>query len=188
MRKRAAAVARARDLIVEGDDRSTFEFLEDAVERFPEDPDLRVGLASIYLEFRPDQVHPEAAKAAELGPDNPAVQVRAGCFLLGEGDLEGARACARRARKSVDSHFVLLSGLEGLEGQIAAIDGDHELAENRLRSAADREPGYSAYAVDLALFLARRSRTEEALEVIDQALQTVNERDKLEQLKNKLAG
>ncbi len=188
IRERAAAVERARDLIIEGDDRATYEFLEDAVERFPEDPELRVSLASIYLEFRPDQVRSEAAKAAELGADNPSVQVRAGNFLMGDGDLDGARACARRARRTVGSDFALIAGLESLEGGIAAIDGDEELAEKRLRSAVEREPGYSVYAVDLAHFLARRGRTEEALELIDEALETVKERDKLEQLRSQLMG
>jgi Flp pilus assembly protein TadD len=188
IRERTAAVERARDLIIDRDDRATYEFLEDAIERFPEDPELRVSLASIYLEFRPDQVRSEAAKAAELGADNPSVQVRAGNLLLGERDLDGARACARRARKTVGSDFVLIAGLEGLEGGIAAIDGDDDFAEKRLRSAAEREPEYSAYAVDLVQFLARRGRTEEALEVIDQALKSVKERDKLEQLRNELTG
>jgi Flp pilus assembly protein TadD len=187
IRERAAAVERARDLIIEGDDRATFEFLEDAVERFPEDPELRVSLASIYLEYRPDQVRLEAAKAAELGAANPSVQVRAGSFLLGEGDIDGARSCARRARRTVGSDFVLIAGLEGLEGRIAAIDGDDELAEKRLRSAAEREPAYSAYAINLVQFLAKRGRTAEALDVIDEALKTVKERDKLEHIKSQLA-
>ena len=186
IRERAAAVERARDLIIEGDDRATYEFLEHAVERFPEDPELRVSMASICLEFRPDRVRSEAEKAAELGADNPSIQVRAGNFLLGGGDLDGARACARRARRAVGSDFALIAGLEGLEGGIAAIDGDEEFAEKRLRSAAEREPEYSAYAVDLVQFLVRRGRTEEALELIDQALQTVKERDRLEQLRDQL--
>lgn len=188
MRERAAAVVRARNLIIEGDDQATYEFLEDAVERFPEDAELRVSLASIYLEFRPDQVRLQAVKAAELGADDPTIQVRAGSFLLGAGDLGGARACARRARRLVGSDFVLISGLEGLEGRIAALDGDDEFAEKRLRSAAEREPEYSVYAIDLAKFLASRHRNEEALTVIDHALGTVKERGKLEQLRSELGG
>jgi tetratricopeptide (TPR) repeat protein len=186
-RERVAAVSRARDLIIERDDRATFEFLEDAVERFPEDPELRVSLASIYLEFRPDRVRAQATKAAELAAGNPSIQVRAGNLLLGLGDLDVARECARQARRSVGSDFVLIAGLEGLEGRIAAVEGDDEFAEKRLRSAAEREPEYSAYAINLVQFLARRSRTEEALEVIDQALQSVRERDKLEELRHELA-
>jgi len=187
-RERATAVAQARNLILERDDRATFEFLEAAAELFPEDPELRVSLASIYLEFRPDQVRAQAAKAAELGADNPSIQVRAGHLLLGDGEIDGARECAHRARRSAGSDFVLIAGLEGLEGGIAAIDGDDEFAEKRLRSAAEREPEYSAYAVDLVQFLARRSRTEEALEVIDRALGTVKERERLERLRDELGG
>jgi tetratricopeptide (TPR) repeat protein len=186
-RERAAAVTRGRELIVERDDRPTYEFLEEAVERFPEDPELRILLASIYLEFRPDRVRLQAAKAAELGAEDPVVQVRAGSLLLGAGDLAGARACARRARRLVASDFVLMSGLEGLEGRIAAIDGDDEFAEKSLRSAVEREPEYSAYAVNLAEFFASRDRNAEALEVINQALGTAKERDKLERLRSRLA-
>jgi tetratricopeptide (TPR) repeat protein len=188
IRELTAVIEQARGLIVEQDDQATFEFLEAAVERFPEDPELRVSLASIYLEFLPDQVRAQAAKAAELGADNASIQVRAGHLLLGGGDSDEARECARRARRTVGSDFVLIAGLEGLEGGIAAADGDDELAEKRLRSAAEREPEYSAYAVDLVQFLARRSRTEEALEAIDKALKTVKERDRLERLRSELAG
>jgi tetratricopeptide (TPR) repeat protein len=188
LRERAVAVERARDLIIEGDDRATFEFLEEAVGRFPEDPELRVSLASVYLEFRPDQVRPEAIKATELGADNPSIQVRAGHFLLGSGDLDGARACVSKARSLIGSDFTLIAGLEGLEGGIAAIDGDEKLAEERLRSAVAREPEYSAYAVDLVHFLAKSGRTDEALDAIEQALGTVREKDRLEQIRRELAG
>ena len=188
VRERKAAVDQARSLIVGTDDQATFEFLEASVERFPDDPELRVLLASINLEFRPDQVGTQATIASELGADIPSIQVRAGHLLLGRGDLDGARECARRARRTAGSDFVLIAGLEGLEGRIAAADGDDEFAEKRLRSAAEREPEYPNYAINLVQFLARRSRTDEALEVIDQALQSVKERDKLEQLRNELAG
>lgn len=187
-RARAEAVLRGRQLVIAGDDQATFEFLEDAVERFPEDPELRVLLASINLEFRPDEVASQAAKAAELGADAPVIQVRAGHLLLGRGEIDAARVCAERARELAEPDFVLMAGLEGLEGKIASLDGDYVLAEERLRSAVEREPEYSTYPVDLARFLANRDRAADALEAIDEALERVKEKDDLERMRSEIAG
>lgn len=48
--------------------------------------------ASILLAVRPGEVAAEAAKAVELGPDNPVILVRSGLLMLGRGDVEGARS------------------------------------------------------------------------------------------------
>lgn len=187
-RERTEAVLRGRQLVIEGDDRATFEFLEDAVEKFPDDPELRILLASINLEFRPDEVASQATEAAQLGAADPMIQVRAGHLLLGRGAIDAARACGRRARELAAPDFVLMAGLEGLEGTIASLDGDYVLAEERLRSAVEREPEFSTYAVDLARFLANRDRPHEALGVIDDALEQVKEKDDLERMRSEIAG
>jgi tetratricopeptide (TPR) repeat protein len=187
-REMAAAVVRGRQFVFAGDDRATLEFLEDAVQRFPEDPEIRVLLASVLLEFRPDEVVSQTAKAVELGADDPVIQVRAGHLLLGRGETDAARACAKRARELAGPDFVLMAGLEGLEGKIASLDGEYVLAEELFRSAVDREPEYSTYPVDLARFLANRDRAAEALTVIDESLKQVKEKDDLERMRRDIAG
>lgn len=179
-----AAIARGRELRKLGrDPEQALEFLEEAVQRFPEDPELRLLNATVLLALRPDDVAAEAAKAAELAPDDPGTLVRAGHLLLGRGDLEEARSCAARASKSAQPDFVLMSGLISLNGLIAARDGEDDLAEERLRLAMKEDPAYSNFAVDLAKFLASRDRQGEAVEVIDEALQQAKEKSDLERLR-----
>ncbi len=185
-RERDAAVSRGRELLVEGDHQATFEFLEDAAERFPDDPEIRLLLASINLEYRPDEVASQALKAAELGAEDPLIQVRAGHLLVSR-DAGAARACAKRARDLAESDFVLMAGLESLEGLLASLNGEDVLAEELLRSAVAREPEFSAYPVDLARFLSNRDRATDAIAAIDEALGRVREKDGLERMRRQIA-
>jgi Flp pilus assembly protein TadD len=184
----AAVIARGRELRRVGrDPEEALEFLEVAVRRFPTDPELRLLNATILLVFDPDQAAAEAAKAIELSPDDPAVLVRAGHLLVRE-DPEAARSCAVRANELAPPDFVLMSGLISLNGLIAAFDGEDDVAEERLRLAVSRDPLYSNFAVQLATFLAPRERQEEAVEVIDEALQRTKQKADLEQLRAVVTG
>lgn len=187
-RERAAVVVRGRQLFAADDDRATLEFLEDAVGRFPDDPEIWILLVSASLEVRPDEVASCAARAVELGAGDPTIQVRAGHLLLGRGDMAAARACAERARELAGPDFLLMAGLETLEGKIASLNGDYVLAEERFRSAVKREPEYSTYPVDLARLLNNRDRAADALAVIDDALERVKEKDDLERMRRDIAG
>lgn len=187
-RRQAFAGERGRELLLAGDQLATLRFLEDAAEEFPEDPEIRVLLASILLAVRPDEVSVEASRAARLGVDDPAIQARAGQLLLGRGEIGEARACARRARELAQPDFILLASLEGLEGQLAALDGNDALAEHLFRSAVARDPDYPNHVVDLAQFLAKRGRTAEAIEAIDGARPLAEWSSELEQLREELEG
>lgn len=78
-RKLAATIARARKLRELGrDPDQALEFLEEAVRRFPQDPELRLLTATVLLALRPDDVAAEVNKAAELAPDDPGTLVRQG--------------------------------------------------------------------------------------------------------------
>jgi len=186
-RELEAAVTLGRGLRTKGGQEAAV-FLEDAARRFPESPEFPLLLATLYLELRPNEVAAQVAKAAELGSTDPTVQVRAGHMFLNAGDVEAARACAARAEKSVDDNFVLMAGLEGLIGRIAARDGEYAVAEGKLRSALRREPEYDTYALYLARFLWARGRNEDALIVIDETLGRVREDDKdlLERLRQEI--
>jgi tetratricopeptide (TPR) repeat protein len=183
----AAAIARGRELGKVGrDPEQALEALEEAVQKFPESPELRLLKAAVLLSLRPHDVIAEATKAAELAPQDPGTQVRAGHLLIGRGDVEGARSCAARASEAARPDFVLRSGLRSLNGLIAARDGEDDLAEECLRLAMSEDPIYSNFAVDLAKFLAARDRQEEALEVIDAALQIATDKKDLEQLRDRI--
>lgn len=158
------------------------EFLEKAIQEFPDDPEIRVSHASILLDYRPEDVAAEAARAAELAQDDPATLVRAGHLLISR-DREAARACATRANEVVQPGFVLMSGLMHLDGTLAALDGEDDLAEEKLRSATASDPDNEPWAGQLAVFLAERGRTEDAVEVLDEALKHVEHKTRLEKMR-----
>ena len=187
-REAAAAVERGRHLLVAERGQEAFEFAEDAVKRFPESAELRLILASMFLKFQPEQVASQAALAAELGADDPGIQVRAGHLMFDRGEVEGARACTRRANELAGPDFIHISGLETLDGLIAALDGEDALAEEKFRSAVERDPAFSSFAFDLAKFLAARDRQDEALAVIDDSLQQAKDKDDLERLRDEITG
>jgi Tfp pilus assembly protein PilF len=183
----AAAIEQGHQLLAAQEVQEAREFLEEAVKQFPDDPEIRMLYASILLAVRPNDVAAEAAKAVELGPDNPTILVRAGHLLLGRGQVEAARSCAVQASELAKSDFVLLAALESLKGRLAALSGEDGVAEEQLRSAVMREPMYSTFTIDLAQFLADRGRQAEALKVIDDALDRTKDKADLERLRARLA-
>lgn len=187
-KERAAAIERGHKLLASHQEQEAIKFLGRAVQQFPDDPEIRVLYASILLTIRPDDVAAEAAKAVELGPNNPVILVRAGHLLLGRGDRQAARSCAAKASELVQPDFVLMSGLLNLEGRLAEVDGRDGLAEDKLRAAVENDPSFAASAVDLAKFLASRTRQAEALEVIDDALEHAKQKVELERLRSEIIG
>jgi tetratricopeptide (TPR) repeat protein len=188
-RELATVIECGRKLIRQGEDQKALELLEEAVHRFPESAEIRMMLVTVYRELRPEDVVAQIAKAVELGADDPAIQVRAGHVLWNCDDLEGARKCATRASELADDDFILAADLEGLLGRLAARAGEYTFAEEKLRSAAQREPEYSTHVFRLARFLWARGRDEEALTVIHEFLPQAEDRDRdlLEQLRSEIA-
>jgi tetratricopeptide (TPR) repeat protein len=184
----AAAIKRGQELLASQRRQEAVDFLREAVQRFPDDPEIRVLHASILLAVCPSDVAAEASRAVELGADDPLILVRAGQLLLGRGEVEAARSCAARAKSLVEPDFVLMSSLVNLEGLLAAIEGEDELAGEKLRAAWKSDPPFSSLAVDLVKFLANRDRQAEALEVIDDALEHAKEKAELERLRSEIVG
>lgn len=188
MKELTAAIVRGRELRKLGrDPEKALEFLGGAIERFPEDPELRLLHATVLSAVRPDDAAAEAAKAADLAPDDPATLVRAGHLLLSSGDRETARSCAIRAERLAKPDFVLMGGLDNLFGLLAAFRGEDDCAEDKLRSAVDREPSNESFAKNLAVFLAERGRLQEGADVLDAALKHVEKKGALEQMRNRMA-
>ena len=183
----AASQLKARQLLIARKEREALEFLEEAIEQVPLDPDLRLLYATILLAFRPEDVATEAAKAAELGSDNPEVLVGAGHRLLFGGKLEAARSCARQASDLVQPDFALMPSLRNLTGLIAAFDGDDHQAEMDLRSAFESDPDNAHFAKNLAVFLAERGRLRDAVPVLDEALKHAENKDDLERMRSRMA-
>lgn len=189
-RELAAAIERGRCLIAEQKDREALDFLKKAALDFPEAAEIPLLLATVYRDIRSGDIPAQLAKAAELGSNDPVIQVMVGHRLLNEGDIEGARACAARAEDLVDGDFALAADMDRLVGRIAARDGDDRVAEARLRSALEREPELPIlHTLDLARFLWARDRNDDALTVIAESLDRVGENDKelLEHLRCEIA-
>jgi Tfp pilus assembly protein PilF len=185
-RNLAATTKRGRELFVEGSEEDALSFLEEAVSRFPADAELRLLYASILLAFRPDEVVAEAMLAANLGRGKMNIQVRAGQILVERGEVDAAKDCLYRVRKASGSGITNRPGLENLEGLVAAREGEPVVAEERLRGATERDPEIASFALDLAQFLDSEGRFAEAIAVIDQSLDRVENKERLRNLRTQI--
>lgn len=184
----ATAIHRGRTLLV-GDNPEEFrQFIQQAVQQFPKDPEIQLLYATSLLEIRPDDVVPQAIKAVDLGPTDPMILTQAASLIFNHGAIETARPYVTRAEELAPEGFIFTAELKGLAGQLRAHDGDDELAEEALREAVNLEPDHEGLARDFAEFLADRYRMEEAVEVIDRALKLTKKKEYLERLRVEMAG
>ncbi|MGN6556637.1 MAG: HEAT repeat domain-containing protein [Solirubrobacterales bacterium] len=167
------------NLFTSGWHHEAFEFLQKAVKEFPDDPEIRLLYATMLLEFEPDEVAAEAAKAIELDPDEPLRLVRAANLMFGVSEVEAARSYATRARELAPPDFLFMPGLIDIEGVLADHDGHDGLAEEKFRSVFQDDPGDETKARRLAFFLARRDRLEDGVAVLDEALKHAEATDNL---------
>lgn len=184
----AAAIEKGRRFQAEGRYKENQAILEEAVQRFPDDPEIRLLYATSLLEVRPDDAISEAIKAIELDPEEPIRLTRAAGLLFHMAEIETSRSYVTRATELAPTDFPFMPELRNLDGLLAAHDGKDSLAEEGLRAAVASEPAREAFARDLAKFFADRDRAGEAVEVIDQALTVTEEKEKLERLRAEIAG
>jgi tetratricopeptide (TPR) repeat protein len=180
------AVYQGWRLIRRGHEQEALEVFEKAVQQFPEDAGVQLSYGTILLTFRPDEVVAEVSKAVELGPDNPAILVRAAHLAFDRGERDLARTWTARANEVVQPDFVLMSGLEHLNALFAGIDGEYDVAEEKLRSIVQDDPEFFAYPRDLARLLVFRGRQAEAIAVLDAAMERVKDKHYLEELRAKI--
>lgn len=180
------ALSHAGRLLLEARDEENLQFLEEAVQQFSGNAELHLLYASVLLTSRPDDVAPEAVKAIELSPDDPAVLLRAASLLLRRGKPDLARSPLRRARGLAGPDFLLMAGLLHAEGMLAVLDHDNELAEKKLRAAVERDPESGPFACTFACLLRDLGQQDEALAFIDTALRHAEPKARLEQLRREL--
>ena len=127
------------------------------------------------LTTRPAEARKEALAAADLKAINgdPALLTRLAALLLSLGERQPAESCAERAAAAAPADFFLFAcELARVRGVLAAYRGEHETAERLLREAHEMDPTDEGAAQALAAFLSDRSRSNEALNVIDRTLTT----------------
>ncbi len=186
-KERAATIDRGMRLVAALQEQEAISFLAEAIERFPEDGQIRLLYATALLAFRPDDVVSQAAKAVELDPNDPGLLVRAAHLVLNRGDVAAARSYAARANELVHPGFVHMSGLHHLNGIFAGMDGNYDVAEEKLRMAVEMDPAFSSFAVDLVKLLVHQGRQDETIGVIDAALRHVPDKSALEQMRGEIA-
>lgn len=180
-------VERSRALYLEGRHRENLPLLESAVERFETDPDIRMLYATVLLASEPERTPGEIEKAIELGPDDPHRQLQAATVMLGLKDYKAARSYLEQAYELAPPDPAFVDELVSLGGNLLAVaGGDQRLAEEALRAVVHDRPEEEMFARELASFLVEKGRRTEALKVIDTALGSVRERDRLLDLRDQL--
>lgn len=180
-------IQRGRDLFLRAPEDIATEFLEEAVQRFPDNSELRLLYGLILLPCDREGGVREVRRAVELDPYEPRYLIPTAWKMFEWESTELARDYAARAREMGGEDSVFGPELVLLEAHFALEDGDEEAAEASFRLAVEREPGSEWFAVDLIEFLAERGRQDEALKLVQQALQTSESKDTLTRLEAELS-
>ncbi len=177
------SIEQSKRLLVGRRDAENLQLLESTIQRFPDDPEVRLLYATALVPFRPNEAPWQAATAIQLDPDSPSRLTRAASLMFYLGELEAARSYTARASRLAPEDFELEADLTNIAGVIAAACGDDALAERALTEATEAEPQREVFARDLATFLADRGRLAEALDAIDRALTRVGDTTQLSRLR-----
>jgi tetratricopeptide (TPR) repeat protein len=187
LREVRSTIQRGRELFTQGSQQEAQEFLSEAVQRFPDNAEIRILYGSSLLSDRPEDGIREVMAAVELDPKEPNRLARAADLMFSMARLDESREYASRARHLGGSDFLFLPELTRLEADFALRDGNYDAAEMGYRRAVELGPDDERLAIHLAKFLAERGCRSEAMEVIERALQTAKDRDQLERMRRDLA-
>ncbi|MGN6587968.1 MAG: tetratricopeptide repeat protein [Solirubrobacterales bacterium] len=185
-KKVRAVVDRSWQLLNEGSYQEGLDFLKNAIDQFPDNAEIRMHYATVLLNFQPAEVRPQVVKAVELDPSDPTILVRAASIMVNRGDPDLARSYVARANALAQPDFSMLSPLSHVEGDLARLDGNYDLAEEKLRRAAEIDPTFFMPVSALAKLLSEQGKHTQALEAIDQALPIVKNKDELRRIRMEL--
>lgn len=183
---RTDAIDRAQGLVIELRYSEALVFLEGAVSRFPDDPELRLLFGTVLADSRPDDAPEQLAEAIRLDVDNPMRLTRAARLLLTLGYLDAATSYISRAIDLTPDGFDFEAEMLNVSGLIAAAKGHDEFAEEALREAAELDATNEFFVRDLARFLADRDRTQEAVTVIDVSAPRVRDQTVILRLRHEI--
>jgi len=180
----SSAITRSQRLLAEGRHEENLEHLEGGVvQRFPDDAEIRLLYGTALLEREPRVGLSEIAKAIKLDPDDPIRLTRAARIMYDMKQFDHARSYMKHAKELAPKKFVFSSELLNLESNLAILDGEDEVGEEGLRLAMEREPEMEVLAWDLTKFLVDRAREDEALTVIEEAMERTKTTNALKRLK-----
>jgi len=168
----AAVLARSDELLKEGRDAENTELLRAAAGWFPEDPYVHlraavlVAAAGEVVEGKEQLRH-----AVRLAPDDPDVLTRAASQMLVLTEEEEAERWTRRAVTLAPDDFELAGHLSYLIGMVMIRHGLEDQAEQMFLQSFDVDPKMAVHGVTLASFFEVRGDPDEALKVVEAALQ-----------------
>lgn len=156
-------------MTAEGLEKESEELLRKSIPRFPNSAELRIQLASLCFDSKPDEARELVHKGMELSNNDPWLLYRAADLMFTLGDREQAVQYSKRAEELGDEDLLGSPGFSNLRGNVAVYEGCYEEAEHFLRDAFEREPTTAMHGLQLAALYRICQRFDEALEVIDKA-------------------
>jgi tetratricopeptide (TPR) repeat protein len=148
----SAVLALAQFHLRGGEQERVLELLDEAFERFPDEPMLRLFHAETLVTFgRLEEARSELARYRRAQPDDPRVEYLDARLDLATGDAEKAAARLEKLAPRLDdalTHYWL--------GQALEASGDPVGAERRYRLAVARDPQEPVFYVALIRLAERR--------------------------------
>jgi thioredoxin-like negative regulator of GroEL len=110
-------IQHAQDLLRKERYEENFALLTDAVERFPEDPEVRLLYGTMLVMFRPQDAAREIATAISFNTADPYRLTRAAQMLYVLGKFGAAQDYVDWALDSMPDDFALMPALLNVGGQ-----------------------------------------------------------------------
>lgn len=160
----------AENTFHEGDAEAAEWVLRHAERRFPDDPDVQLGLADALLMGSSPEAAGQVRRAASLAGGDAQRLTRVASHMFFIGDVSATRDLVAEAWRLASDDFELVALLEYTTALVADVDGDDAVAEQMFEAAFRREPESEQFGRSLALFHAQRGGKRRAREVVEEAL------------------
>jgi tetratricopeptide (TPR) repeat protein len=167
-------IKHARALGEKGHADRAIRLLRAALDGHPESAELRLALGIELMEDSVEESVLHLERAAEFSHNDPAMLFRVASALQGAGACRPAVRAAKRVHELTEedfANFVFAADLLHLLGLLAREAGDHERAEAALRAAFEADPNTLNHGRWLAGLLIDQDRFDEALDVVQVALE-----------------
>jgi len=164
-------LARADALDDEGFEQESADLLRDAVRRFPDEPEILLKAAIFVYDSAPDEARGLLRATARLAEHDPNMLTRCAASLVSQRAFDDAEEVIKAAAAlAPDGDFELEWALINTTGRLAGQLGNYEPAEEYLLAAFEAEPETPQFGEDLARLYEYLDRSDEAVEVLDEAL------------------
>lgn len=170
----------------EGLHKENESLLREALQRFPNEPELCIRTALAIIEDSPEEAKELIRRTVTITPDDPWNLTRCASVMFYLEEFEQARSYVRRASENAPEDFEFAAGLAHLGGRLAAQQGNDAFAEELLIAAFEEEPESVPHGRVLAEFLAARGRLVEALEILSEAQHHLPDDESLKGLRAEL--